>query len=114
MGGVRFVAVNLVLAVVFAFVAFVVAEADAGSLLLAWFTAGVAVGALNWLWLRLRRPRRVRRQLQGIARIVVIGSGVVVVTVARVFLGPEFVPVLLAFGSGVVLIGAFPPRVRTR
>jgi hypothetical protein len=112
MGRFRFVPINLVLAVVFAGVAVVLAAPDTGTQLLGWFAAGAALGVLNWLWLVRRRQRATR--IRGNARLVVIGIGVVVVAAARVFLGEGFVPVLMAFGSGVVLIGAFPPGAKTR
>jgi hypothetical protein len=112
MGGSRFVAINLVLAVAFAGVAVVLAAPDTGTQLLAWFLAGLAVGALDRL--RLQHRHRKATQLRGNARIVVLGIGVVVVAAARVFFGEGFVPALMAFGSGAVLIGAFPPGAKGR
>ena len=105
----RYVSSNLALAIMFAGVAAFLAEPGTGAELFGWFAVGVAVGVGNWLWLRHRRRRRAAR-LGGNARIVAVGMGVVVVAGARVFFGEGFVPVLMAFGAGAVLIGAYPVK----
>ncbi|MEP6758625.1 MAG: hypothetical protein ABJB55_05475 [Actinomycetota bacterium] len=111
-GGSRLVASSLLLAVIFAVVAVVLAAPDTAAQLLGWFVAGMAVGVVDRI--RLRRRPHTAPPVRGTARIVVIGIGVVVVAAARVFFGEGFVPVLMAFGSGAVLVGAIPRGAKMR